>query len=165
MIDINPSSVSKIRFSDCDMLGHLNNSRHLDYHLDAREDHLKKSQNFDFQYYFKQDLGWVVGNHEISYLKPAIYNEIVKLQSTLLVIENDFLIYESIMMDENESHLKSIVRTKLIPISLKTGKKVEHSSDFMEWAKKLENKNIDPTLNLQERITEIIIGLKARMMV
>ena len=165
MVNINPSSVSKIRFSDCDMIGHLNNSRYLDYHLDAREDHLKNSQNFDFQKYYKNDLAWVVGNHEISYLKPALYNEMVKLQSTLLLVENDFLIYESIMLDENETHLKSIIRTKLIPISLKTGKRVEHSADFMEWAKTLENVDLDHSVDLQSRITEIIIELKARMMV
>ena len=165
MIEKNPSSVSKIRFSDCDMFGHLNNSRYLDYLLDAREDHLKHSQGFDFQKYYNIGLGWVVSNHEISYVKPAVYNEMVKIQSTLLLVENDHLIYESIMMNENETHLKSIMRTKLIPINIQTGKRVEHHSDFMEWAKTLENLELNHTVSLQERITEIVTELKTRILV
>ena len=163
MIDKTPSSVSKIRFSDCDMFGHLNNSRYLDYLQDAREDHLKHSHGFDVQKYYQNDLGWVVGNHEISYLKPAVYNEMVKIQSTLLLVENDHLVYESIMMNEQETHLKTIMRTKMIPINIKTGKRVEHQSDFMEWAKTLENLEINQALTLQARCAEILTEMKTRV--
>ena len=163
MSDKTPSSVSKIRFSDCDMFGNVNNSRYLDYLLDAREDHLKHSHGFDAQKYYQNDLGWVVGNHEISYLKPAVYNEMVKIQSTLLLVENDHLVYESIMMNEQETHLKTIMRTKMIPINIKTGKRVEHQSDFMEWAKTLENLEINQALTLQARCAEILTEMKTRV--
>ena len=48
-----PNSNYKIRFNDCDMFGHLNNSRYLDYLINAREDHLKDYYSFDFTEYYK----------------------------------------------------------------------------------------------------------------
>ena len=48
-----PKSRDKIRFTDCDMFGHLNNSRYLDYLINAREDHLKDFYNFDFNQYYR----------------------------------------------------------------------------------------------------------------
>ena len=38
----NPNLDYKIRFNDGDLFGHLNNSRYLDYFINAREDHLKE---------------------------------------------------------------------------------------------------------------------------
>ena len=43
-----PNSIYKIRFNDCDMFGHLNNARYIDYLINARQDHLKDEYNFDF---------------------------------------------------------------------------------------------------------------------
>ena len=36
-----------IRFPDCDPFNHLNNSRYLDYFINAREDHLIKFHQFN----------------------------------------------------------------------------------------------------------------------
>lgn len=158
----NPISKDKIRFTDCDMLGHLNNSRYLDYLINAREDHLKDFYNFDYQEYFKNDLAWVFSEHEIAYIKPAIYNEIVTIQSTLLQLDLDQLHLETIMMNEAQNQIKAVMRSKLVPISLKTGRKVQHNPEFMEWAKKIENKEIQNQGNLQDRIKQLIIDSKSK---
>ena len=55
------------------------------------------------------------------------------------------------------------MRTKMIPINIKTGKRVEHQSDFMEWAKILENLEIDQALTLQARCAEILTEMKTRV--
>jgi YbgC/YbaW family acyl-CoA thioester hydrolase len=158
----NPSSKDKIRFTDCDMFGHLNNSRYLDYLINAREDHLKDFYNFDFNEYYKNDLGWVIGSHEIVYIRPAIFNEIVTIQSTLLNLEIDLLHVETIMMNEEQNQIKTIMRSKLIPINLKTGRKVMHNSEFMDWAKTIENKEIGSQGNLQDRIKKLLSDFKAK---
>jgi YbgC/YbaW family acyl-CoA thioester hydrolase len=157
----NPNSVYKIRFCDCDMFGHLNNSRYLDYLIDAREDHLKDQHDFDFNKYYKNDLAWVITGHEIAYLRPAVYNEMVTIQSTLLCIEEEFLQVETMMMNQEKTHLKAIMRSKLVPINIKTGKKERHQVEFMEWAKQLENDEVRNDGNLQDRIKQLLTAFKA----
>ena len=157
-----PNSKYKIRFNDCDLFGHLNNSRYLDYFINAREDHLKEHYNLDLTAYYKNDLAWLVGSHEIVYLRPAIYNEVVTIQSALLFADNEFLHLETIMMNEKQSHLKAIMRTKLIPVNTKTGKKEQHQPEFMEWAKAVENTEINSYKNLQIRIKHLLSELKAK---
>ena len=47
------SSVVKIRFSDCDPIGHLNNVKYLEYMLNAREDHVEEFYGFTYEDYFR----------------------------------------------------------------------------------------------------------------
>lgn len=149
-MNINPSSVFTIRFNDCDLFGHLNNARYIDYFLNAREDHLKQYHNLNLSDYYKKDIAWVVGGHEIAYLRPAIYNEEVLIQSTLLEVDPEFLLVETQMLNITQSHLKAIMRTKFVPINTKTGRKSPHELEFLDWAKTIENTTIEPYSNLQE---------------
>lgn len=134
-----PKSFYRIRFSDCDLLGHLNNARYIDYLLNAREDHLRDHYNMDLRDFYKQGASWVVGSHEIMYRKPALYNELVCISSTLIKVTPDFLLVELIMTDEHEQQMKSICWTSFIPVSVKTGKKENHTEAFLEFATALEN--------------------------
>lgn len=152
-----PDSKDKIRFTDCDMFGHLNNSRYVDYLINAREDHLKKFYNFDFNEYYKNDLAWVIGSHEIMYLRAAVYNEIVTIKSTLLNLEVNSLHVETIMMDEPQNHIKAIMWSKLIPVNLKTGKKVPHDIQFMEWAKTIVNTEVNNNVDLKLRTKQLLM--------
>lgn len=161
-MNLNPSSTYKIRFNDCDLFGHLNNSSYIDYFINAREDHLKEYYDLDLSDYYQKGFGWVVGSHEIAYLKPAFYNETVTIQSTLLAATPDLLNVETIMMDENRGQLKAIMRTKLIPVNLKTGKKEPHQEDFLHWAKALENVAVCTINDLQQRIQLLLFDLKTK---
>lgn len=160
-MNLNPSSTYKIRFNDCDLFGHLNNSRYLDYFINAREDHLKDYYGLDLSDYYKKGLGWVVGSHEIAYLKPARYNENVTIQSTLLAVTPDYLYLETLMISEKPIQLKALMRTKLIPVDINTGKKEQHPADFIQWAKSVENTMANQTHDLQERIKHLLIEFKA----
>jgi len=162
MINKTPQSIEKIRFTDCDMFGHLNNSRYLDYFINAREDHIKSHYDFDINYYYKNDFGWVINSHEIVYVRPAIYNEIVSIQSTLLMVREDLLFVEALMMNETRDQLKAIMRSKMVPINLKTGRKEQHPAELMEWAKPLENTEILSQGDLDTRIKLLLAELKEK---
>lgn len=155
-----PFSTYKIRFHDCDMFGHLNNARYLDYMISARQDHLKEAYNFDYNSYYKKNLGWVISYHEIQYLKPTFFEETVYTQSSLLNVESDSLFVEVLMMNEEKSHLKAILRSKLTFINLKTGSKEQHSPEFLEWAKRLVLEDVNANALIQDRIKQILIELK-----
>ncbi len=151
-----PHSVYKIRFNDCDMHGHLNNARYLDYLLDAREDHLKSEYSFNLPEQYQKGNVWVVGGHEIVYLKPARYTEMVCIESTLLLADPHVLWVEMVMMDEKRTHVKSIMRTRFVPINPATGKKSEHGEEFLNWAKTLVNPDGNPNNSIQERAGELV---------
>lgn len=155
-----PSSKYRIRFHDCDMFKHLNNARYLDYMISARQDHLKDYYDFDYNSYYDRNLGWVIGHHEIQYLKPALFEETVTIQSCLLQIERESLLIEILMMDENMTSLKAILKTRLIFINLATGRKEQHSDEFMDWAKNLIPENLPANYNIFERAKQL--GLELR---
>jgi YbgC/YbaW family acyl-CoA thioester hydrolase len=144
------------RFSDCDPFGHLNNARYIDYFLDAREDHLKKFYDMDLQSFYKQGLSWFVAGHEIVYLRPAQYNEKIIIQSCLFHTSNDSLWVEFQMMDENETHIKSIMWTRFVPVNVKTGKKEIHPQSFMEFANQVVVSDIDVKGGLKERLNFLV---------
>src|SRR5579862_4849720 len=79
-----PVSFYTVRFNDCDPLGHLNNGRYLDYFLNAREDHLRDHYGIDLRDWAKQGHGFVVSRHEIRYLRPVLYNDVVGIRSALI---------------------------------------------------------------------------------
>ena len=98
-----PYSIYTIRFTDCDLFGHLNNGRYIDYLLNAREDHLKTEYGLDLTDFYKQGVSWLVAGHEISYIRPAAYNERVCIKSVLIKAEPGSLLVEMLMMDENQT--------------------------------------------------------------
>lgn len=133
-----PFSYAVVRFSDCDPLGHLNNARYIDYFLNAREDHLKNEYGLELNLFYDRGFGWLVRSHEISYLKPARYNEIVYIQSSLVKAAEDSLLVEMKMMDEKQVDIKAVIRTIFVSVDSKTGKRQKHAGEFMEFARQIE---------------------------
>lgn len=148
-------TVYKVRFNDCDPLGHLNNSKYIDYMLNAREDHLKQFHDIELIHFHQQGKGWVVGNHEIYYIKPAFYNENVCIVSRLIELTSSQILVELIMYDEKKEKIKSVMWTRFVSINTKTGKKEDHSEDFMHLATPLMEP-INVQQGLQARIGELL---------
>lgn len=151
----NPNSAYKIRFSDCDLFGHLNNARYIDYFMNAREDHLKDHYNLSLTDHYQKGLAWVVSSHEIAYLRSAVYDETVNIETVLLLAEPEGLHVELIMSDQAKTHLKAVMRTTFTPINPQTGKRRQHPADFMAWAKSIENPGAGTQKNLSDRIKEL----------
>lgn len=147
-----PQSFYTVRFSDCDLFGHLNNARYLDYFLNAREDHLKDHYQLDLASFYQQGIGWVVGSHEINYLKPAKYNERVCIKSSLIKANDQYLLVELQMTNAEQTALKAVMWTRFIPVSVKTGKRENHPSDFMEVAKGFELENTFADEDFKNRV-------------
>jgi YbgC/YbaW family acyl-CoA thioester hydrolase len=161
-MNLTPTSFYTIRFGDCDLFGHLNNARYLDYFINAREDHLKQAYNFSINDQYKTGIGWVVGNHEIYYLRPAKYEEQVCIQTTLLKAASDQLLVEMVMQDEQQLHVKALLWTKFVPINVKTGKRENHPDQFMHFAKSIENTAATKTATGKDRLEELLTSLKLK---
>jgi acyl-CoA thioester hydrolase len=134
-----PKSNYIIRFNDCDPLGHLNNSRYLDYFINAREDHLRSAYDIDLTVFYKNGQAWVVGHHEITYKRPAVYNEQVVIYTSLIDHSEYHLTIEAVMYDKEEAHIKAVQWTNLVSIDPRTGRKKAHDPDFMDFARSVHD--------------------------
>jgi len=141
-----------VRFNHCDPFGHLNNSAYIDYMINAREDHLKQFHKLDLDSFYKKGIGWVVSSHEIQYVRPANYNETVCIQSELIELGENYVIVEIRMLDENGANLKALLWSRFTCINIRTGKKENHTAEFMEIAKQFAVDHV----NVQE-------GIKSRL--
>jgi acyl-CoA thioester hydrolase len=131
--DIRPAvleSRAVVRFQDCDPYGHLNNSRYLDYFVNAREDQVLDAYGFDiYAYSRKTGLGWVVSQNQVAYVKPALLMEQVILQSQLVAVAPKFIHIEMRMYDLDR-RLKSLLWVHLIHIDIAKGKSAPHPEDL-----------------------------------
>jgi YbgC/YbaW family acyl-CoA thioester hydrolase len=137
-----PESFYIVRFNDCDPMGHLNNGRYLDYFLNAREDHLRDSYGIDLRDWFERGDAFVVHSHEIRYLRPALYNETVAIQSALIGAGDSWLLVEMQMFDR-ERQLKAILWTRFTHIHPKTGRKEPHSPGLMDFVRQVLVEGVD----------------------
>ena len=123
----------KIRFQDCDPFNHLNNSKYLEYFINAREDQIAEQYDLDvFKYMKTTGLSWVVASNQISYIKPASTMETVLIESQLIQYSENLLLVEMKMWNENETELKAILWIRFIPYNIQTKKAANHSDDLMK---------------------------------
>ncbi|WP_118972217.1 acyl-CoA thioesterase [Taibaiella koreensis] len=162
-MDKHPSSAYVIRFADCDPFGHLNNARYLDYFLHAREEHLEQAYQLNLADHYKKGLSWVVGGHQVSYLKPAAYRERVCISSMLIGADANSLLVEMMMTDAARAQLKSLLWTRFIPVDIQSGKRREHPADFMTFAHSITVAGIDVAAGYDHRLKAILASFKKEL--
>ena len=127
------NSVHKIRFQDCDPFNHLNNSKYLEYFINAREDQIEKHYNLDiFKHTKTTGHSWVVGSNQIAYLRPAKIMESVLIRSKLFAFNEHSLDVEMHMYDKSGEELKSVFWTKLFYVNIQSGKLAPHPEQLMD---------------------------------
>lgn len=123
----------KVRFQDCDPFNHLNNSKYLDYFINAREDQIEEHYDLDMMKHMQtHGKGWVVGSSQLMYLKPAETMETVSIQTRLVNHTEKSLLMEGMMFDQAGKVLKSITWVRFVYFSLKDKRSAEHSPELME---------------------------------
>jgi acyl-CoA thioester hydrolase len=152
----------KVRFQDCDPFNHLNNSKYLEYFINAREDQIAENYDLDiFKYMKNTGLSWVVASNQISYLKPAFTMETVLIESQLIQYTDNLLLVEMKMWNENETELKAILWIKFIQYNIQTKKAASHSEDLMKLFESVVLP-VDQSV-FENRYLEIIQNLKTRI--
>ena len=148
-------SIVKIRFPDCDPFNHLNNSKYIDYFINAREDQLKTFYDFDI-YKLAQEKGisWVVAQNQIAYLAPATIMETVTIQTQLLFYNDKILVLEALMWNESKTILKAVLWSKFIHFNLKTKKSEAHSEELMSFFRQIENP-LEQTITFEKRVENL----------
>lgn len=147
-------STTKIRFQDCDPFNHLNNASYLNYLINGREDQLIEYYNIDI-YKMAREHGksWVVGAHQIAYIKPAFLMEEVVINSQLLEFNATSLKVEIRMWNKSKTEIKAVLWSSFVHFNLLKQAREEHSSGLMELFQTVVNPIESSTF--EERIKSI----------
>lgn len=130
-------SKATIRFQDCDPYSHLNNGRYLDYFMNAREDQVLATYDFNiYEYSRTTGMGWVVSQNQIAYIQPALLMEEVVIESQIIAIGPKFMQVEMRMYDLQEN-LKSVLWAQFVHVDIRAGKSVPHPNELQQAFEKL----------------------------
>lgn len=154
MIVKEPESIYKIRFNDCDPLGHLNNARYLDYMLNAREDHSIEYYNIDYLTEAqKTGSTWVAIQNQIAYLKEVRFNVNVLIQSKVIHCTNKTVTVEILMYNEKKTKIHAVLWITSIYFNMVKRAKQEHSESEMQ---KLNEMLVEiPEKTFEERVQNL----------
>lgn len=131
------SSTVKVRFSDCDPIGHLNNVKYLEYMMNAREDHVEKFYGFTYEEYSKQTgCMWITIQNEIAYLKEVRYNTNVIISSKTIMISDRISKVELLMKSQDEQTVFAVLWITVIYFNLKTRKSEKQPKEIQDKFRK-----------------------------
>ncbi|GAB5408549.1 MAG: acyl-CoA thioesterase [Balneolaceae bacterium] len=132
------STKTKIRFQDCDPFNHLNNSKYIDYFLNAREDQLIDHYGLDvYEEATKYGISWVVGSNQVLYVNPAKNMEEVLIESQLIKYSSRNLTVEMTMWDTTKIQIKALIWVNFVHFNLVRKKAHTHEDRFIELFKKV----------------------------
>lgn len=146
-----------IRFQDCDPMRHLNNAKYFDYFYNAREDQVPKLYGLEVMDFYKEySAAWVVYNHQIAYLKPAMVGEWVMIMSRLIWYNENTIIIEYYMANEKKTHLKTLLWSTMRYIDVATGKSTHHAGKVLDFLQVSLDTEVQPEkLDFNARIREV----------
>ncbi|MFC6267011.1 acyl-CoA thioesterase [Frigoriflavimonas asaccharolytica] len=131
------ASSAKIRFSDCDPIGHLNNVKYIEYMLNAREDHVESFYGFTYEEYSrKTGCTWITIQNEIAYLKEVRYNAKVVITSKTIEVSDRISKIEILMKSEDEKTINAVLWINVIYFNMKTRASEIQPEDVKELFKK-----------------------------
>ncbi len=127
----------KVRFSDCDPIGHLNNVKYLEYMLNAREDHVEEFYGFTYEQYMKKTgCTWIAIQNEIAYLKEVKYNSKVLISSKTIELGDRVSKVEILMKSIDGLTVHSVLWITVIYFNMKTRRSEVHPPDTRDLFKK-----------------------------
>ncbi|HEX8327917.1 MAG TPA: acyl-CoA thioesterase [Hymenobacter sp.] len=157
-----PETTYRVHFQDCDMLGHLNNARYLDYFLNAREDHTSEHYALNMgELAREQNAAWVITKHHISYLKPARQGAKVRILSQLIHFDNSNLVLEMQMRSEDGSRLLALLWSEMTYVTMPAGTRTDHANAMMDLLDEVDVDTIDYDPDgFDERVKQVRRELK-----
>ncbi|MFC5623937.1 acyl-CoA thioesterase [Algoriphagus winogradskyi] len=150
-----------IRFQDCDPLRHLNNAKYFDYFFNAREDQVPKLYGVEMMDFIKKyQAAWVIYNHNISYVKPAMVGEWVRIKSRIIWHNHNTVILEYYMTDDSEKQLKTLLWTTMRYVTLAEGKSTDHTGAVNEFLLATSLNEDISGIQIKDRVKTLIQELK-----
>lgn len=119
----------QIRFSDIDLMGHVNNAVYLNYFEYARMDYFKSllGEKWDWE-----EKGILLANNQIDYIKPVLLNDKVEIRTRCLNIgtKSFELAYDLYVMHASETTIYTKGTSILVCFNYKTRSTIEVPNEF-----------------------------------
>ncbi len=139
-----PETQHRVHFQDCDMLGHLNNARYLDYFLNAREDQVAEHYALNMgELAREQRAAWVITKHQLSYLKPARQGVLVRIRTQIIHFDNSNLVVEMQMRSHDGQRLLALLWAEMAFVQLPAGTRTDHGDALMDLLDELDEPSAD----------------------
>lgn len=122
----------KVRFRDCDMMGHVNNAVYLSYFEQTRMHYFEQMLEQEWDY---KKHGLILVHNDITYLKPIHLNEEPEIHMNLVEIGTKSFTFGYKVMVNNE--LTTTGSSKLVCFDFHENKSVPVYPEFIEVFKKL----------------------------
>ncbi|MDR3272909.1 MAG: acyl-CoA thioesterase [Flavobacteriaceae bacterium] len=133
MFNKEPETHTKVRFFDCDPIGHLSNIRYLDYMLNARDDHMSNEYHIDlFEESRRTGCTWVALQNQIAYLKEVRFNQNVTITSKIIFFTSKINIIEILMYNESKTCIHAVLWLTSIYFNLMTRKSEGQPEDSIK---------------------------------
>lgn len=144
-----------IRFQDCDPLRHLNNAKYFDYFFNAREDQVPKLYGIQqSEIYRSFNAVWVVYNHQIGYIRPALMGEWVKIHSRIIWYNHNTVLVEYFMTNDDGTQLKTVLWSTLRYVD-NDGRSTDHPEKINEYLNAVTEHVDIEQVSFQQRIKQI----------
>ena len=101
-----------MRWSDCDMLGHVNNAVFLTYAEQGRTDYFKDLQ-WDWSKY-----GIILARAEVDFIKPLLYTDIPFIYTKCARMGNKSFDMECLITHEKDTEQRVVARMKCILVMI-----------------------------------------------
>ncbi len=130
----------RIKFSDCDPMGHLYNANHIKYLLNAREDQVEAAFHFNPINHVKETgEGWMIVQNQISYFRPGLFNETVICDSFIRGYNSKVLEVECKMWNKDVTIVKSLLWTRFVYTHAREHRAANHPDHILELFKKIHH--------------------------
>jgi len=154
-----------IRFQDCDPMRHLNNAKYFDYFFNAREDQVPKLYGVEAMDFIKKyQAAWVIYNHTISYVKPAMMGEWVRIVSRIIWHNHNTIVMEYYMTDDSQMQLKTVLWSTMRYVTLSEGKSTEHQGAVNDFLRATSGDLDISNINIKDRVKSLSHDLKNGLM-
>ncbi|MGM5631572.1 acyl-CoA thioesterase [Apibacter raozihei] len=149
-----PESLHKVRFMDCDPIGHLSNIRYFDYMLNAREDHCLEYYQIDnFEQSKKTGRLWVALQNQIAYIKEVKFNQEVTITSKIVKFSDRTNTVEILMCNKDKTVIHAVLWLTSIYFNLTSRKSEDQPEYFMDL---FHNINVDiPEHLFEDRVNSL----------
>jgi len=121
----------RVRMRDCDVHGHLHNTRYVDYVLDARDDQLRTYGLDLLEFGHRTGLSWFVTMNQVRFYEPAKIGALLRVVTRLTSYDEHRLHVEGRVYG-SEERLCALVWCTFRVIDLSTGAPAEHNDELMQ---------------------------------
>lgn len=120
----------KVRGYHMDVYQHVNNARYLEFLEEARWEGLENSAGF--QWMTEQDIAFIVVNINISYRRPAVLGDVLRITSHLQQLSGKSGVLSQVVTLEPEGQVVADALLTFVCINLKTQKSLPIEGELRE---------------------------------